>query len=429
MKNEINPTFKRGAHHNYLVLSGSGDREYDFNMFTENLIQGLLPAQVRYDDGEEKLYYEISSLQPLSRMFDHKTMKGEDYKTVIRGILKAFEGMGEFLLKENSILLEPKYIYMGPESGVVRLLYYPFCEEENGFQKLSEYFIDHADHEEAESVRISYDFYKLVRQENFVVGDFFELLERKTTSEKESEKKKRQEYFLDEEDQDYSMNEERKWEENRTDRLPQIPYEDFSECEEDKIEPKKEGKKEGRTEEKKGFFMSGKVKLPSGLGKISNLILKPKEETEETENESESKGNIYEEKIFAIKEEHSEIAIKETNLETREEYGKTTFFENLEEEEERKLVQTNKGKDLVFDLSSLPKTVGKIEGMSDFVIKDGSISRMHARFLEKNGRVYIEDCNSTNGTYVNNIRLNEEESILLESGDEVKFGKVVFEYR
>lgn len=59
------------------------------------------------------------------------------------------------------------------------------------------------------------------------------------------------------------------------------------------------------------------------------------------------------------------------------------------------------------------------------IIKDPYISSKHARFLFKDGKYYIEDCGSTNGTFVNGkaVKKNAEP---LSDGDKIRIGQVDF---
>ena len=58
-------------------------------------------------------------------------------------------------------------------------------------------------------------------------------------------------------------------------------------------------------------------------------------------------------------------------------------------------------------------------------IEDEEISRRHAVFRPGDGGIEIEDLGSTNGTYVNGVRI--EGATRLASGDTVKFGRSVLQ--
>ncbi|GAB4512286.1 MAG: hypothetical protein OHK0046_11590 [Anaerolineae bacterium] len=54
------------------------------------------------------------------------------------------------------------------------------------------------------------------------------------------------------------------------------------------------------------------------------------------------------------------------------------------------------------------------------------VSRRHAVILCEDGVYFIQDVNSTNGTWVNEKRLTPNEPFPLESGDQVRLGQFVF---
>jgi hypothetical protein len=56
----------------------------------------------------------------------------------------------------------------------------------------------------------------------------------------------------------------------------------------------------------------------------------------------------------------------------------------------------------------------------DVTIEDSYASGRHARLYDRDGRVYLEDLNSTNGTYVNGARVSAQH--LLHPGDVIRIG-------
>ena len=58
--------------------------------------------------------------------------------------------------------------------------------------------------------------------------------------------------------------------------------------------------------------------------------------------------------------------------------------------------------------------------LSDYVAADDGVSRVHAAIALHGYRLELEDRNSTNGTYINNIRFNESHPI--RSGDIIRLG-------
>lgn len=56
----------------------------------------------------------------------------------------------------------------------------------------------------------------------------------------------------------------------------------------------------------------------------------------------------------------------------------------------------------------------------EVTIDDSYASGRHARLYDRDGHVYLEDLNSTNGTYVNGARVSAQQ--LLRAGDSVRIG-------
>jgi len=76
-----------------------------------------------------------------------------------------------------------------------------------------------------------------------------------------------------------------------------------------------------------------------------------------------------------------------------------------------------------FMLSELINSIGRTED-NYILLSDPSISRNHAKIINQGMTFKLSDLDSSNGTFVNGKRLRGE--VLLQSGDEVRFGNVRF---
>jgi len=68
--------------------------------------------------------------------------------------------------------------------------------------------------------------------------------------------------------------------------------------------------------------------------------------------------------------------------------------------------------------------VGREEG-NDIVINEPIISQPHALILYRDGKFYIKDLASANGTQVNDKDLEPDVSVELNDGDKIRFAKVI----
>ena len=90
--------------------------------------------------------------------------------------------------------------------------------------------------------------------------------------------------------------------------------------------------------------------------------------------------------------------------------------------------RTPEGKRMV-SLDKPVVTIGKKKEETDVFLGDMSVSRLHARVVTEGDICYIEDLNSTNGTFKNGLRLQPYERRELEEGDEIRVGRVELVYR
>ena len=80
----------------------------------------------------------------------------------------------------------------------------------------------------------------------------------------------------------------------------------------------------------------------------------------------------------------------------------------------------------VFALPAANSTVGR-ETTSDIVLSaDTTISRTHARLVNEGGNFVVYDNGSSNGTFVNGMRLSSP--VVLAPGDIVQFGGSKFRF-
>lgn len=94
----------------------------------------------------------------------------------------------------------------------------------------------------------------------------------------------------------------------------------------------------------------------------------------------------------------------------------------------RLVVRRGPNPDHVYLLQNDTTIVGR-EPINDAMFPDPEVSRRHCRIVQQKGEYFIEDLNSTNGTFVNGRRIFE--ITRLSSGDIIDFGetvRVVFEY-
>jgi FHA domain len=70
-------------------------------------------------------------------------------------------------------------------------------------------------------------------------------------------------------------------------------------------------------------------------------------------------------------------------------------------------------------------TIGRGGGCAVPLTFDTFVSQVHARAFDRDGKLWVEDLGSTNGTYVNGKQVREP--VMLRRGDRVQIGETVLE--
>ena len=92
---------------------------------------------------------------------------------------------------------------------------------------------------------------------------------------------------------------------------------------------------------------------------------------------------------------------------------------NSAEQLPRLIHQDNEGHNQEYALERDYMNLGRFSG-NDIVLEDRSVSGHHAKIITIEGRSFLEDLNSTNGTYVNSERINRR---VLKNGDVISLAR------
>ena len=181
-------SYQRELKRNYLIVEtetseGQGEPPFEQKMLEQNQIDGILRFQVRQKDEEVRFFYEITSKQPLSRLLEGQTIQAEQIRALVFGIARSLDHMEQYLLSEKSVLLDPEYLYVDPESLKVWLCLVPGmeCDVPEDYSRFLEYLLGKVDHRDKESVVLAYGLYQETRKENYGMTDILRLAQQKSS--------------------------------------------------------------------------------------------------------------------------------------------------------------------------------------------------------------------------------------------------------
>lgn len=369
--------YKKDMNSNYLILGCEEKATYELNMICNNKIKGLLDCRRYLFNGQTELHYNITSKQPLSRVYLKKELTAEDVRKILLSIRLLMDELKKYLLSFECILFDAEYCYCNPETKQSEWIFYPQRKSESSMGKLAEFLIDRVDHGERTAVDMVYHFYKLVRNDMLTKTELDKLIEEYVSDKTYEPLKCEKHDFGYEQDMQLA-----------------VQYKE-ADCGNDTL-------KSNTVWEKVKELIHTKVRIFS-----------------------KEKTNKWGKRIETV----NSLNWETYGLEEYENYkGETVVMGVQSIKATRRLRSLSKSDAEYISLQKLPCILGKMEECSDIVLRDQSISRMHARIFEENGELYLQDLNSTNGSYINNLELESNEIVKLKIGDEITFGNLRYIY-
>ena len=80
-------------------------------------------------------------------------------------------------------------------------------------------------------------------------------------------------------------------------------------------------------------------------------------------------------------------------------------------------------------LTEFPFFIGKSGEKTNHRIEDSTVSRFHARIDKEEDDLWLTDLNSTNGTFLNGIRMLPYDRVKVDKGDSIVISRKRYELR
>lgn len=376
------------------------ERRYQYCIVSRGGIGGLLGCSLRFINGDAFLYYDITSKQSLAQIMFKKKIDREWLKDFAWNLNHIKQEMSRFLLDDKNVIWFPEQVYRDLDENKWSFMYYPYFAADNGFKRFLEFVIEKLDYEDEKLVECAYKIYEQYEEH----GDAY-LKEKIFEDIRGLDKLKP----FKEKEKIAAVNESQKTVEEESDSP-----EEKEEIAMEEIAPVRAAK-----EPKKGLFSF-----------LESARRKDREAREKIRKENMYSMEIGTSAVAEDDENYGEAA-QEDEMEdgTEEEYGRTVYIENVAEakEESHRLYDSTGAVLSVLGESSL--VIGKKKDEADIILDNSTISRIHARIVYEKGEYYLEDLNSTNGTFKNGLRLRPYERRRMAEGDEIRLGSFKMMYK
>jgi len=359
-------TYERDVNKSYMKIPAVMEACLDEKLMFRKEYQGILPMEKCYINGCGQYWYNISGKQALDAYCRMHSINHGFFETLILRICSQLEVLEWNLIDSNCLVVDPELIFVNASGEEISFILYPDTKSSllDELQQLMEYLLTKLNHGDSDGVHQAYEIYNMILTGGYSIMD----LKQAILKRREPEALQVEEstcYVADTESQEVV--------------LENVKEETVLEIEKKLV---------GFLKQIKEFFQIKK------------------------ENKEEIPMVIYPED----EEEESEMTINPT----------ICLAATLGEPQGR-LIYEGMGDYPDFELEKGSNIVGKNPRVKLYINRE-TISQFHAKFDYMDKQYYIEDMNSTNGTYVNDEILNYKQKRALSPGDVLRFADVKYRF-
>ncbi|MGN0384128.1 MAG: DUF6382 domain-containing protein, partial [Eubacterium sp.] len=356
----------------------------------------LLKFSIQYINNVPEIYYEISSRYSMQDMFIKRKMMSPDIRSVIMGLERIIESCKEYLLDINSIVLKPEMIFFSREENMPEFCYCPNNDGDfmDSIREMLQYILTVINNSDRDTVIMAYGLQQICLKENFTITELVDFAVAGIQEKREEIEQDLQDYTDEESCSDYNLRKCENVAKNKNISDSQnIPI----------------------IEALKNLFKKKKIISNCNYNKYKTEMDFSKQYNKVAENnnynvnmEADAASISY----YKLKEPNNE---DETQLLTIKDASCGLYLKSIDKRNYKDIVP-----------NTYPYVIGKFQKNVDFIIDNKMISRMHAKFTEESEGYFMEDLNSTNGTYLNDRRLAPHEKVPVRIGDKVTFSTISY---
>lgn len=422
--------FERTLSGSYMKIKAENVAAFDEQMLQKQKLSGLLPMEKCYVDGGVWYWYDISGKQSLDTFCRIKPLGEAFLKQILCSVCAQMEILEQHLIYTSCLQLEPELIYIVNHTQEIVFTALPGAEGEvaQGFCALMEYLLTKIDHKDAQAVRLAYEIYERTLQEGYRIKDIRDAIfavsepQSHNTYMKESESQTMtpDSYTINSGESGMMLRESL----NKTEKQWMLTNETEKRCE-PTSETRKEIKKQwkpanGIKEETMGGKPAAQSVTTSKCKQIFSKMLKIWDEWKQ-----KMKADQPKEDWLVVRPEDDVEEAASVNVHAQ--IHPTICLTDYREHPEGLLLYEGYEHFDNIRLGEKTVQVGQSEE-SDIKIAKDTISRIHARIEYREEEYYLEDLNSTNGTFVNDEPLSYKQETRLKTNDIVRFADVKYRF-
>ncbi len=359
----MNIEYLRTASASYLIVRDYEGVAEDFTlpMIQHNVVGHLVSVKEMVGNGSLEYWYEITGLQSLESACSLEEIEYPFLLDMIQNISDLKSVLEEYLLEEDDILYRPETIFRNKTDGKLEFCYLPGYHrmQQDGLKTFFEMIIGRIDHRDKKAVSVGYEIYDHLCNGMVAAKTLYECTQKEEFVREEAVVEAQAEPLFPTE-----------WREQQDAILKQ---------------------RECTQKEKTGWFQKAKKLFQKKSAEEKPILL------------------------------YSEITKQEDKMVAEYTEHKTISFTNEILTEGIRLCYRGDRSLSDIKIDHFPFYIGSDEHLADGRIEGEAISRMHAKILYEEGNYFLQDENSTNGTFLNGYILAYHTPALLQNKDRILF--------
>jgi hypothetical protein len=429
---------------NYLKSEPVGEVDYIVGMFAHNDIPAFVPVSFKSLNLENYFCYNMNGLIPINQSFEMNKLTADRIEAFLRSIIKAAKSMEEFLLPFDRLITDEAYIY---ESLGKKDEFHWIYGIESGnctFTGLFERLLDRVDYKDDSAVKMIYSLYQAAKESEGMQGvSTGGSLQR--IREKAEEILSAPHMSLDMRARELIRAEN---ERNSIKRLKGIEAGTGDKTCSKEIEGADSMARRYRAEAESKKARSQRVDLED-TPKAKTSLFKKRQKEEKSDKTMFVKSKL--KKVWDYL--NADIGSKPAKLVELQAVGENEISYNVREVRQPKpesegdvseattlltgamisngiycLKPEDTNEDNIL-LTEFPFFIGKSGDKTHHTIEDSTVSRFHARIDREEEELWLTDLNSTNGTFLNGIRLMPFGRMRVNKGDSIVISRKRYEFK
>lgn len=415
-------TYRKNLSGSYMCVEEQGIilQKHELHMIEGQKIPGLLHMKTVITDGRRQYLYDISGKQQVADYISGRKITYGLLKDMLFSMQAMCRKLPEYLLRENGICLEMEFIYVNLEDASLQFTYLPFYDKElpEAFELFMEQLLRNIDHQDKEAVELGYQVYQLCIQDNVNINHLLEKV-MKTCSFTNAEESVQMEEAGKGSQREGRENNEKDMESGKkySQRASHYAFGHIP----------KYTQQTRKGEEKSGIMKKvGKQVLSNVFHKLMPGIV-------EIVFRDMYKSGRWKQKVqigkipaqdYGLSKKVKQKQKEETKelQEQKEWIPPTEILGAHGNEPMGKLVYQGVAKCEDILIQGENFLLGKNGEQVDGIIQAEGVSRLHAKITRQDNKYFIEDLNSTNGTFLNDVALEYHQPQELCRNDKIRFG-------